>query len=244
VKLIGAVGSDLEGERCAELATALGSTGKLVVVDDYVTTVKRRFLSGGQQMLRLDVEHPAVPPAGIEQLIAMVMEASYDVGAYVLSDYDKGVVTGDVAIAITERGRSADVPVVVDTKRADLTCIRGCTIVAPNHHEAERMTGQSDPRLAAEAIAKITDGAVLVTLGAAGMLLLDHGVETRIASDAREVADVTGAGDTVTAALAVALAEGATPLDAARWANAAAAQAVAHHGTYAVRRADVVAPTW
>jgi D-beta-D-heptose 7-phosphate kinase/D-beta-D-heptose 1-phosphate adenosyltransferase len=133
---------------------------------------------------------------------------------------------------------------VVDTKRVDVACFRGCTIVAPNHHEAERMTGLSDPRLAAEAIANVTEGAVLVTLGAAGMLLLDHSVETRIASDAREVADVTGAGDTVTAALAVALAEGATPLDAARWANAAAAQAVAHHGTYAVRRADVVAPGW
>jgi D-beta-D-heptose 7-phosphate kinase/D-beta-D-heptose 1-phosphate adenosyltransferase len=242
-KLIGAVGADLEGERCAELASALGSTGKLVTVDDYSTTVKRRFLSGGQQIMRLDVEDPLVPPAGIEQLIAMVLEASYDVGAYVISDYDKGVVTSEVAIAIVERGQSAGVPVIVDTKRLDLGCIRGCSIVAPNHHEAERMTGQSDPRLAAEMIAKTTEGAVLVTLGAAGMLLLDGGVETRIASEAREVADVTGAGDTVTAALAVALAEGATPLDAARWANAAAAQAVAHHGTYAVRRDDVVTPS-
>jgi D-beta-D-heptose 7-phosphate kinase/D-beta-D-heptose 1-phosphate adenosyltransferase len=241
-KLIGAVGSDPEGERCAELASVLGSTAKLVVVNDYATTVKRRFLSGGHQIMRLDVEDPAVPPDGIEQMIAMVVEASYGVGAYVISDYQKGVVTGEVAAAVIERGRSAGVPVIVDTKRVDLACIRGCTIVAPNHHEAEGMTGQSDPRLAAEAIAKITEGAVLVTLGAAGMLLLDRGVETRIASDAREVADVTGAGDTVTAALAVALAEGASPLDAARWANAAAAQAVAHHGTYAVRRSDIVVP--
>ncbi|GIF98406.1 bifunctional heptose 7-phosphate kinase/heptose 1-phosphate adenyltransferase [Catellatospora citrea] len=241
-KLIGAVGADSEGERCAELATALGSTGKLVVVDDYITTVKRRFVSGGQQIMRLDVEDAAVPQAGIDQLISTVLSVSYDVGAYVISDYCKGVVTGDVAATIVEHGRSAGVPVVVDTKRVDVACFRGCTIVAPNHHEAERMTGHSDPRLAAEAIAKLTEGAVLVTLGAAGMLLLDQGVETRIASDAREVADVTGAGDTVTAALAVALAEGATTLDATRWANAAAAQAVAHHGTYAVRRSDVVAP--
>jgi D-beta-D-heptose 7-phosphate kinase/D-beta-D-heptose 1-phosphate adenosyltransferase len=149
-----------------------------------------------------------------------------------------------VARAVIERATSVGVPVVVDTKRVDVACFDGCTIVAPNHHEAERMTGESDPRLAAKALAKVTGGAVLVTLGAAGMLLLDEGVETRIPSDAREVAYVTGAGDTVTAALAVALAEGATPLEAARWANAAAAQAVSHHGTYAVQRDDVVPPTW
>jgi D-beta-D-heptose 7-phosphate kinase/D-beta-D-heptose 1-phosphate adenosyltransferase len=242
--LLAVVGNDPDGASCAHLAAAITSSSELVVVDDYVTTVKRRFLSGGQQIMRLDVEDPAVPAAATETLVERILAHPVGVRAYVISDYNKGAVTTAVARAVIERAGSAGVPVVVDTKRIDVACFDGCALVAPNHHEAERMTGESDPRLAAKALAKATGGAVLITLGAEGMLLLADGVETRIPSDAREVADVTGAGDTVTAALAVALAEGATPVEAARWANAAAAQAVSHHGTYAVRRADVVPPSW
>jgi len=130
-------------------------------------------------------------------------------------------------------------PVVVDAKRLDPSCFRGCTIIAPNHHEAAAMTRTNDPARAAELIAEATGSAVLVTLGPDGMLIHDQDGFERIPSHAIEVSDVTGAGDTVTAALAVALAEGATVREAARWANHAAAVAVAHAGTYAVPRSEL-----
>lgn len=101
------------------------------------------------------------------------------------------------------------------------------------------MTRTSDPARAAEIISEATGSAVLVTLGPEGMLIRDEAGFESIRSHAIEVSDVTGAGDTVTAALAVALAEGATVREAARWANHAAAIAVAHAGTYAVPRSSM-----
>jgi len=159
----------------------------------------------------------------------------------VLSDYGKGAVTPSLAEQAIYRARECGVSVVVDSKKLDVSCFKGCTVIAPNHDEAERMTGERDPEAAARAISARTGSAVLVTLGAQGMFILDRAGTELIASHARDVADVTGAGDTVTAALAVALAEGATVREAARWANWAAAEAVSHAGTYAVPRATVPA---
>jgi len=242
VRLVGAVGPDEAAERSRSLAALAGIDARFIEVEGYRTTVKRRFLSGGQQMLRVDVEDRMLPVPGRASLTAAAVDAVAG-RAVVLSDYDKGLIDADFAETIIAAAHAAGASVVVDTKRIDLACFRGSAVLAPNHHEAQRITGEPDPRLAAESIARMTDGsAVLVTLGADGMLLLEGGVATHIPSNAREVADVTGAGDTVTAGLAVALAEGLPLLAAARWANAAAAEAVSHHGTYAVSRAAIGDP--
>jgi D-beta-D-heptose 7-phosphate kinase/D-beta-D-heptose 1-phosphate adenosyltransferase len=242
VRLVGAVGPDDAAEQSRVLAVAAGIDGRFIEVDGYRTTIKRRFLSGGQQILRVDVEDGFVPASARTLLRAAAVEAVAG-RAVVLSDYDKGLIDDEFAVAVIAASVAAGAKVVIDTKRLDLACFRGSTVLAPNHHEAGRITGETDPLAAAQAIASMTGGsAVLVTLGADGMLLLEDGVATHIASDAKEVADVTGAGDTVTAGLAVALAEGASLLSAARWANAAAAEAVSHHGTFAVPRNAVGEP--
>jgi D-beta-D-heptose 7-phosphate kinase/D-beta-D-heptose 1-phosphate adenosyltransferase len=242
VRLVGAVGADEPAERSRALAAEAGIDARFIEVEGYRTTVKRRFLSGGQQMLRVDLEDGRLPPASRERLIAAAVAAVAG-QTLVLSDYDKGLIDAEFAVAVIAAARASGAKIVVDTKRLDLACLRGSTVLAPNHHEAARISGESDPLRAAKWIAEMTGGsAVLVTLGADGMLLLEGGVATHIASNAKEVADVTGAGDTVTAGLAVALAEGLPLAAAARWANAAAAEAVSHHGTYAVPRSSIGEP--
>ena len=234
--LVGAVGDDEAGDEVLAACTALGVGDGTVRVAGHPTTVKTRFLAGPHQVLRLDVEADALPDDVPDRLADRAVELLDGASAVVLSDYAKGAVTAALAVRVVEAAAAAGVPVVVDTKRTDVSCFAGCTVLTPNHHEAQAMTGESDPERAAAAIAATTRASALVTLGAQGMLLHSAGEVTRISTDAESVADVTGAGDTVTAALAVALAEGADLVPAARWANAAAAVAVAHLGTFAVPR--------
>lgn len=239
VYLLGLIGDDDAGQDCIELTRESGIDAILVTTPAHPTTVKRRFLAGNHQIMRLDVEAASSPQSVLDELMTAASARIVDSGAVVISDYDKGTVSDLVAANLVASARYRGVPVVVDSKRLDVNCFAGCSVIAPNHHEAQRITGFADPRRSAEAIAKVTGSAVLITLGADGMLLFERSTFTEIPSDAVEVSDVTGAGDTVTAALAVALAEGASLIEAAKWANAAAAHAVAHPGTYAVRRSDV-----
>lgn len=239
VVLLGALGDDEAGDDARALAAAQGIDDRTVAGPDVTTTVKTRFLAGPHQVLRLDVEVAGVPEAVLQEVLARASAALAGASVLVLSDYDKGLVTPQLARTVIDAARRAGVPVVVDSKKTDVSCFVGCTVIAPNHHEARAVTGQDDPELAAAAIAAVTGSAVLVTLGAAGMLLSEDGRVVRLPTRAELVADVTGAGDTVTAALAVALAEGLPLEQAARWANAAAAVAVSHVGTHAVERSAV-----
>jgi rfaE bifunctional protein kinase chain/domain len=236
--LMGLIGDDRNGHRCRALAAEGVLTDALAAVSDWRTVVKHRFLAGGQQMLRVDSEDP-LPRDAVEVLVPRVGVTIDGASAVVLSDYDKGVVTEKVARAAIDAARAARIPVVVDSKRLDPMVFAGCTVIAPNLTEATRMTGTSDPEAAAGQIARMTESAVLVTLGAAGMLLYEDGRMHHIPSRVKEVADITGAGDSVTAGLTVALVEGGSLLEAAEYAAAVAAVAVEHKGTYAVQRSDL-----
>jgi rfaE bifunctional protein kinase chain/domain len=237
--LVGAVGTDREGDRLIELVLEAGLRSGIVRSDQMRTTSKTRFLARSHQIMRLDREVAQVPPESHAQILSTVRDWIGAAGAVVLSDYAKGVITEEMARAVVGAAAEAGVPVVVDTKKTDVSCFAGATVIAPNHHEAKAITGEDDPRRAAAAIRQTTGGAAVVTLGADGMVIADGTGLTSIASLARSVADVTGAGDTVTAGLAVALAEGASVREAAVWANHAAAEAVSHTGTYAVPRSSV-----
>jgi rfaE bifunctional protein kinase chain/domain len=231
VRLGGFAGMDAPGETLVALIDEGGMVSSVARLPDIPTTVKRRFLAGGHQIMRLDVEAQQLSDSVADTIVAAFGTVE-DADSVVLSDYAKGAVSASVARKVIASAREHGRPVVVDSKRLDPTCFRGCAVIAPNHHEAAAMTGTTDPLRAAEIISEATRSAVLVTLGAEGMLIRDEAGFERIPSHAIEVSDVTGAGDTVTAALAVALAEGATVREAARW----AAIAVAHAGTYAVPR--------
>ena len=244
--LIGLIGRDASADDLRRQLDAHGLAPDGLIVDpDRPTTRKMRVVtSRNQQVARIDHERDDEPAAPITAaLAAAIAEAGARHDAIVLSDYRKGVVSREVIAAAVAAGAAHDRPVLVDPKLPDADRYRGVTLLTPNHHEAELMThttirSDADAARAARAIHERTGANVIITRGEHGMWVLDAAgstaVETRRAAAAREVADVTGAGDTVVAVLAVALAAGATLVDAARLANLAAGLVVGRFGPAAV----------
>ena len=250
VEVIGVVGNDGRGRMLVELLGAIGvETDGVLTVRDRPTTDKTRMISGGQQILRVDFEE-AGPLAAedAQRLLAGLSARVAKAGAVVLSDYGKGVL-GDAALAEVIRvARGAGVPVLVDPKGSDYGRYRGATLVTPNRKEVEEALGRQLPDLddvpaAAEELARIADlDAVVVTLGADGIYFRARdGTEDRVPTMARAVFDVTGAGDTVIAHLALVLAAGRPLAQAVRLANHAAGIVVGRRGAASVTRAELAA---
>src|SRR5687767_4649820 len=248
--LVGCVGADdTAGRLRTELAERDIADKALVVDATRPTTRKVRVVTTrNQQVARVDYEQETdVSEATASALAAAVKQAAVSAKAIVLSDYRKGVVTQQVIAAAV--AAAAGTPVVVDPKVPDAARYVGVTLLTPNHHEAELMTGTrirtpDDARQAARALHAATRANILITWGEHGMWLLDATapttVELAIPATAREVADVTGAGDTVVATLALALACGASLSDAARLANHAAGIVVGRFGPSTVTREELM----
>jgi len=249
VTLVGLIGDDLQGERVAEmLSNSDGIDFRSVVSPGTPTTVKTRYLASGQQLLRTDTETRSVP--SVDLLSQIVDHARHDLKAasvVVLSDYAKGVLTGDVIRDIVETASELGVPVVVDPKNGDFSRYRGASLLTPNRDELARATGlevdddASAARAARRAVADAGVGAVLGTRGAQGMTLLIAGQDpTHLRTRAREVFDVSGAGDTVVATVAAALAAGHGLEAAAALANVAGGVVVGKIGTAVVRPDEII----
>ena len=249
--LVGAVGADEEGSYISEtLCPAVGIEARLVKSERYPTTVKTRFVCGGQQILRVDREENTLDSDTLEQIKSVVGNALFGADAMILSDYAKGMLTPDSIRAHIEAANAAGIPVIVDPKSRDLTLYRHADIITPNAREAAGATGHdcsTDDGVgrAAYAILKLGGiGAVLITRGAQGMTLLAPiaGVEKpfHIPTRASSVYDVSGAGDTVIATLALALSAGIDIKVAAQLANSAAQIVVGKLGTAAVSAEELV----
>jgi rfaE bifunctional protein kinase chain/domain len=238
-EVVGLVGDDPEARA---LGDALGAqrvgAGGLVVDAARPTTRKVRVVTDRhQQVARIDYERDEEAGGEVEsRLVAEVRGRAAQAGAIVISDYLKGAVTAGVVAAAVEVGRIRAIPVLVDPKIPHIGYYAGATLVTPNHHEAEVATHRlirtdEDARAAAQAFRdRARCAGTLITRGEQGMWLLDGSAEGALAATAREVADVTGAGDTVIATLALALAAGATSAEAAALANHAAGVVVAKFG--------------
>jgi D-beta-D-heptose 7-phosphate kinase/D-beta-D-heptose 1-phosphate adenosyltransferase len=216
------------------------------------TTRKVRVVtSRNQQVARVDYESLSDLSAPVaERVVAQVCASAPAAQAIVLSDYRKGVVTAEVIAAAVRAAQQNGAPLLVDPKVPQPDRYRGASLITPNHHEAELMSqmairGEGDCRQAARLLADRTGASVLITWGEHGMWVLDRsrgGVEeAALPAAAREVADVTGAGATVIAVLALALAAGARLVDAARLANAAAGLVVARFGPVTVSADALIA---
>jgi rfaE bifunctional protein kinase chain/domain len=250
--LVGLVGQDDAAAHLRHALDAGGIESAGLVADARPTTRKMRVVtSRNQQVARIDyegdgeAEGPAL--AALREQVAAVA-ARADV--LVLSDYRKGVVSAPVIEAAVSAAKTHRLPLLIDPKVANAERYRGATLVTPNHHEAELMTGiqirtRDDARRAARTIHERSGANVLITWGEHGMWLFDAAarppIEDGLAASAREVADVTGAGDTVIALLALSIAAGAPLADAARIANAAAGLVVARFGPATVNRAELAA---
>jgi rfaE bifunctional protein kinase chain/domain len=239
VEIVGLVGDDPEAARLkTELARAgMGTTG-LVIDPARCTTRKTRVVTTrNQQVARIDYESDgeagdAIAAALVEQVDRLAAGA----GAILVSDYLKGVVTRPVAAAAIAAARRRGIPITVDPKVPHAAFYAGATLITPNHHEAEaiahmRVRHDDQAALCARRVAEITGCAnVLITRGEHGMWLHTPSGDTALPAEAREVSDVTGAGDTVIATLTLALAAGASLDDAARLANRAAGIVVGKFG--------------
>jgi len=243
VSVIGVVGADAAGDTLRELITGAGMDASGVLSDAArPTTHKTRIVARGQQVVRIDQESRAkvsdsVAKALVEKARAAVAKAD----GCIVSDYGKGVVSKELVRAVTEAARARNIPVVVDPKRKDFSVYEGATVVTPNLGELEVAVG--GPCHTTEEIIEagrallpvLGGGAVLVTRGAAGMTLLEPGKEpVHTHARAREVFDVTGAGDTVVGTLALALSVGIPLARAIEIASVAAGLVVSKVGTATV----------
>ncbi|OHC82666.1 MAG: bifunctional heptose 7-phosphate kinase/heptose 1-phosphate adenyltransferase [Rhodospirillales bacterium RIFCSPLOWO2_12_FULL_67_15] len=242
-RLTAAVGADDAGRRLRELIAAeTRLTGELVADPSRQTSIKTRYVGGRQQMLRTDRE--TVAPLGADarrRLIAGVRAALADCAVLVLSDYGKGALADGVAAQLIAEAKQAKRAVVVDPKGRDWSPYAGADVVTPNKRELAEAAGMDvagDATVVAAGralIARHRLGAVLATLGADGMILVRaDGRHEHFRAEAREVFDVSGAGDTAVAALSALLATGASLADAALIANVAAGIVVGKAGTAVV----------
>src|SRR5688572_2062958 len=243
--LVAVTGTDDGAATLARACREAGIAPALVGDPSRPTTTKMRIVTErNQQVARIDYEADADITGEIEaRLIAEIQKHAAQTSVIVISDYLKGCITRGVMSAVVSAAATRGTPVLVDPKIPHVDYYTGCTVITPNHHEAEiaanmRVRNEDEARRAARLFRdRARCQSVLITRGDQGMWLLAEGIEGNLPASAREVADVTGAGDTVIATLALSLAAGATLTEAARLANEAAGYAVAKFGP------SVVTPT-
>lgn len=249
-RVVGVVGNDSAAEK---LRAALRDQGSkqgeesLIVDEQRPTTIKTRIIAHNQMVVRADREHRAQVNGSVEgRIIEVMKEVLAHADALVISDYDKGVVTPRVLGEILPLAYQR-IPVLVDPKIRNFDSYRPATVVTPNHHEALRLTNSEEDtdeglKIAAAKIRqRLACDAVLITRGDRGMMLIQGDNDpVCIGTAAREVFDVTGAGDTVIATLATAMAAGASMKEAAVLANHAAGIVVGKLGTATATSQEVI----
>lgn len=247
--LCGLIGDDRMGKKVVEMVAGLpASTAGLITCPHRPTTVKTRIVARGQQVVRFDREETGQPTAATYQRVVDFLEQHlHDFDAVVVSDYIKGVISLPLMAYIMDVLSKTAIPVVVDPKPSQLERFHKVTVVTPNKLEAEQMSGLAiiDNLSLAAAAEKILGilacDAVLITLGDAGMGLLERGKPLQeIPTVTRGVYDVTGAGDTVVATLALGVAAGLSLGDAAVLANLAAGIVVGKVGTATVSEQELI----
>jgi D-beta-D-heptose 7-phosphate kinase/D-beta-D-heptose 1-phosphate adenosyltransferase len=238
--LAGVVGRDPAGERAREAARSAGVVPRLVVSDGgRPTTVKTRIVAHHQQVVRTDREDAGDVTGRIQDALLEALRREMPAcHALVVSDYQKGVVTRPLLERLLPLARRRRVPVLVDPKLRHFRLYRRVAVVTPNQTEAEEATGiriRNDADLLAAGrriLSLLACQAVLITRGEHGLSLFERGrAPLHVPTAAREVFDVTGAGDSVIATMALALAAGATLGEAAVLANWAAGVVVGKVGT-------------
>jgi D-beta-D-heptose 7-phosphate kinase/D-beta-D-heptose 1-phosphate adenosyltransferase len=246
--LVAVTGTDAGAATLAHACREAGIAPALVGDSSRPTTTKVRIVTErNQQVARIDYEADGEITDLIEQrLIGELQQHAKQAAAIVISDYLKGCVTHAVVKAAVAAAAARRIPVLVDPKIPHVDYYAGATMVTPNHHEAAiaanmRVRSEDEARRAARLFRDRAQCAcVLITRGDQGLWLLADGVEGNLPARAREVADVTGAGDTVIATLALSLAAGATIAEAARLANEAAGLVVARFGPATVSATELL----
>jgi D-beta-D-heptose 7-phosphate kinase/D-beta-D-heptose 1-phosphate adenosyltransferase len=238
--LCGVIGTDAMGDHLLKLLADLGSpTSGIVRSDNRPTILKTRIVAQHQQVVRFDREKTGeLSKARLAEVKRFLDNHLADFDAVIVSDYDKGMISQTLMTHLRKLLAKSKIPLIVDPKPRHAERFKGVTIITPNHHEAELMSGmkignEKELTAAAQKMQKTLNcQAVLITRGEAGMALFEKGQPLyTIPTVAKEVYDVTGAGDTVAATLALGLAVGLGFAEAATLANFAAGIVVGKVGT-------------
>jgi D-beta-D-heptose 7-phosphate kinase/D-beta-D-heptose 1-phosphate adenosyltransferase len=248
VEIVGVVGDDAAAGRLTDELTRAGVKADGLVVDgSRPTTIKSRVVAGSQHVVRFDRESDApLPPSVRQQVLQAVRARLPQADVLLISDYAKGVIGAALVREVLALAARLKKVVAVDPKVQHVPLFRGVTVIAPNHHEAAaaaRILVRDDAdllRVGHTLLRRLQAKAVLITRGEHGMALFEAARPvTHIPTFAREVYDVTGAGDTVMAVLALALAAGAPMRAAAILANYGAGVVVGKRGTATVSRGEL-----
>lgn len=250
-ELVATVGDDVSAKQLRDMLHAIGGSTRGLVQVDRPTTTKTRVLARAQQLVRVDEEVDddctAEQVARITDAVTIAVNAS---DALILEDYNKGVLVESVIRHAIALAKARGIPIVVDPKYRNFFAYGGATLFKPNRRELEAALGAAvsleHPETLPALVERLNVGSVLLTLSEHGMALIERGASEadgihRIPTTAREVYDVVGAGDTVTAYLAAMLASGATALEAAVIANFAAGIEVGKLGAATVTPDEVLA---
>jgi len=245
--LCGQIGNDADGREFQKLCDQLQiATPGLVSNSEACTTTKTRFVSSGKQIIRYDQESETdLTPESRTAIMEAVRDNIEDAQVIIISDYNKGVFTNGLAEELISLARSLKTPIIVDPKGSDYRRYAGATALTPNVKElseaVSRQTKSDDEVLSAgrELIKDLNLDFLVATRSERGMSVVKNDSHSHFPTRAREVFDVSGAGDTVIASLALALAAGLSAEDAAQISNAAAAVAVSKPGTAQVSISEV-----
>ena len=252
VYVAGVIGADNIGKRLLEeLRQRKVETAGIVIEKGRPTTLKTRIVAHGQQMVRFDKEsRNPIPRASTEKILEYVKSLRKKIGAVVISDYSKGVISRELMKEIRKIVDSSKIYICLDPKQSDFSIYEGAYIITPNHHEAQRAAGmeitdENDLRHVGETLLKKYNfQALLITRGEEGMSLFERGqrmiAHTHFSAQAKEIYDVTGAGDTVIGVLALSLAAQANLKEATYLANQAAGIVVGKVGTATVTQAELM----
>ena len=254
--LCGCIGDDTDGHALETLLTSRQvNSSHLVKLSGRRTTVKTRIMADRQQIVRVDWDDTTpLSASDIDQLCGKIAEAACDADAIILEDYGKGVINQHIIECVKEIVAKKDIPLGLDPKEGHDLVLNGLSVVTPNRKEAFTAAGvvesfPLDNPLEDQALLTVSEklraawdsDMLLITLGAQGMLLIKaEGAPLHIPTMAREVFDVSGAGDTVIAVFVASLSAGATADEAAQLANAAAGVVVSKLGTATVTREEIL----
>jgi D-beta-D-heptose 7-phosphate kinase/D-beta-D-heptose 1-phosphate adenosyltransferase len=245
--LVAAVGDDSAGATLRLMLETLGAGSASLVTIERCTTQKTRILARGQQLVRVDEEEDTdLGPSHIAPLIERIRVAVQNADAVILEDFNKGLLSAELIAEVMRLAKARSLPVVVDPKYRNFFQFTGATIFKPNRRELEAALGAAvdvdHPETLPATLQRLGVAHLLLTLGERGMVLFsERGEIARVPTVAREVYDVVGAGDTVTAYLATILAAGGTPAEAAVIANVAAGIEVGKLGAATVSAVEVLA---
>jgi D-beta-D-heptose 7-phosphate kinase/D-beta-D-heptose 1-phosphate adenosyltransferase len=248
--LVAVIGDDLAGSQINNLLDETErAVASLIVGSDYPTTVKTRFVADGQHLLRVDEELIDIYSTQFLEVVFSTVKSLLDQkppGVIVLSDYGKGVLSETVVRKIIKAAKVLNIPVIIDPKGTDYSKYYGADILTPNRKELSESTRLSTRTsdeivIAAEKLIELfAVGSVLVTRGKEGMsLITSNSAPLHLPALAREIFDVSGAGDTLVAVMAAGVAAGMNAAEAAELANISAGIVVGKIGTAVVRNIDL-----